>query len=120
MKIFNRSVAILKGIFQRIESATATSGAATLNAYIGKVTSEALTTAQNGIYTLTVTNDKVKASSVVLATVTDGTNSQGTPMIVRVTPAAGSLVITVANKHASAEALNGTIVVSFQVINDVD
>jgi hypothetical protein len=40
-------------------------------------------------------------------------NTQGTPMVVSVTPAAGSLVIVVQNKHASAEALNGTLVISF-------
>lgn len=118
MKIFNRNVAVLGGLFQKIQTAVATSGAATLNAYAGRVTSEALTSAQNAVYTLTITNDKVKSDSIVHASVTDGTNSQGTPMVVRVTPADGELVITVANKHASAEALNGTIVVSFQVVNN--
>jgi hypothetical protein len=37
-------------------------------------------------------------------------------MIVRVTPAAGSLVIIVRNAHASAEALNGTLVVSYAAL----
>ena len=48
-----------------------------------------------------------------MASVANGTNTQGTPIIVRVTPAAGSLVVIVRNQHASAEALNGTLVVSY-------
>ena len=100
-------------------TATATAGAATLNAKSGKVTSEALTTAQNAIYTLTITNSEVKATDIAFASVANGTNTQGTPMIVRVTPGSGSLVVQVANKHATAEALNGTIVVSFMVITTV-
>jgi hypothetical protein len=39
--------------------------------------------------------------------------------VTRVSPAAGSVVILVANLHASAVAFNGTIVVSFQVIKAV-
>lgn len=99
-----------------IGTATATAGAATLNAQTGKVTSEALTTAQNGVYTLTITNNQVAAADIVLASVANGTNTQGTPTITRVQPGAGSLVVLVSNLHASAQALNGTIVVSFQVI----
>jgi hypothetical protein len=49
----------------------------------------------------------------VLASVANGTNTQGSPVVTRVTPGNGTLVILVANLHASAQALNGTIVVSF-------
>lgn len=98
------------------KTATATAGAATLNKRAGKITSEALTTAQNAIYTLTLTNSDIAAADMVFASVTDGTNTQGTPMIGLVTPAAGSVVIEVINKHASAEAFNGTVVVSFLVV----
>lgn len=94
-------------------TATATAGAATLANRFGKVTSEALTTAQNAIYTLTITNTAVAATDMVFASVANGTNSAGTPIIGSVTPAAGSLVITVINQHASAVALNGTVKVSF-------
>lgn len=94
-------------------TATASSGAATLNAMAGVVTSEALTTAQNAIYTLTITNSQIAATDMVFASVANGTNTQGTPMIGRVQPGAGSLVVQVINKHASAEALNGTVKVSF-------
>lgn len=100
-------------------TATATTGAATLNAKSGKVTSEALTTAQNAFYTLTITNSEVKATDIAFASVANGTNTQGTPMICRVTPGAGSLVVEIQNKHASAVALNGTLVVSFMVVSTV-
>jgi SOS-response transcriptional repressor LexA len=103
-------------ITRAVGTVTASSAAATLSALQGKVTSEALTTAQNAIYTLTLTNDQIAAGDIVLASVANGTNSQGTPMIGRIQPAAGSVVIQVINKHASAEALNGTVVVSFVVI----
>lgn len=99
-----------------IGAAVATTGAATLNALHGKITSEALTTAQNAIYTLTLTNDQVAAGDIVLASVANGTNTQGTPMLGRVTAAAGSVTIEVINKHATAQAFNGTVVVSFSVI----
>ena len=96
-------------------TATATGGAATLNAAGGKVTSESLTTAQNAIYTLTITNSVVAAGDRVYASVENGTNTQGTPMIGTVAPDDGSLVIQVINKHATAQAFNGTLVVSFDV-----
>jgi hypothetical protein len=97
-------------------TATATAGAATLANRFGKVTSEALTTAQNAIYTLTITNTAIRATDLVMASVANGTNTQGTPVITRVQPANGSLVILVSNLHASAQALNGTIVVSFAAL----
>lgn len=99
-----------------VGAVAATAGAATLSALQGKVTSEALTTAQNAIYTLTLTNDQVAAGDIVLASVANGTNTQGTPMIGRVTAGSGQMVVQVINKHATAEALNGTVVVSFSVI----
>lgn len=97
-------------------TATASSGAATLNNRFGVITSEALTTAQNAIYTLTITNSAIKAGDLVFASVQNGTNTQGTPMIGTVTPANGSVVIQVINKHASAEALNGTLKIAFAAL----
>jgi hypothetical protein len=118
MKVFNRDVFFGGKLFRTLGTVTASSGAATLNDEAGIVTTESLTTAQNAIYTLTLTNDKIEADSVVLVTVGNGTNTQGTPMLGIVTPAAGSVVIKVINKHASAEALNGTLKISFVVINN--
>src|SRR5690348_4962482 len=89
-------------------TATATSGAATLNKQAGVITTESLTTAQDASYTLTITNSRVGTGSIVLASVANGTNTQGTTVVTKVTPAAGSIVIIVTNKHASAQAFNGT------------
>lgn len=99
-----------------IGAAAAVAGAATLAAASGKITTEALTTAQNAIYTLTLTNTEILAADIVLVSVANGTNTQGTPVVTRVQPAAGSVVILVSNLHASAQALNGTLVLSFAVI----
>lgn len=107
----------VRAAFERsLPGAAASAGAAPLHALAGKVTSESLTTAQNGIYALTITNSEIAAGDIVMASVANGTNTQGTPMIGRVQPAAGSVVIQVINKHASDQALNGTLVVSFTVL----
>lgn len=97
-------------------TATASSGAATLNNRFGVITTESLTTAQNAFYTLTLTNSAVKATDIAFASVANGTNTQGTPMIEKVTVAANQVVIRVCNKHATAEALNGTLKISFAVL----
>ena len=99
-------------------TATATAGAATLNRSVGKVTSEALTTAAGASYTLTLTNSKIAAADVVLASVNRGAGTTGTPAITRVVPAAGSCVIVVQNIHAS-EALNAAVVISFVTFKDI-
>lgn len=103
----------VEGFAIKNSTATAAAGAATLNAYAGKVTSESLTTAQNATYTLTITDSFIAATDLVTASLANGTNTQGTPVIVRITPAAGSLVILVKNMHDAAQALNGTIIVTF-------
>lgn len=97
-------------------AATAAAGAATLHATVGVITTEALTTAQDATYTLTLTNSLIDANSVVLASVANGTNTQGTTVVTKVTPASDSVVIKVTNKHASAEALNGTLKIAFAVV----
>ncbi len=99
------------------KTAAATAGAATLNKDAGVVTSEALTTAGGAAYTLTLTNSSIAAADQVMATVQNGTNTQGIVVLGRVTPAAGSVEIIVRNIHAS-EALNGTIKVAFAVLKN--
>lgn len=106
----------VEGLLLQGGAVAALAGAATLNKMSGKVTSEALTTAQNALYTLTLTNSQIVAADIVAAFIANGTNTQGTPVIVRVTPAAGSVVIIVKNMHDAAQALNGTIVISFIVL----
>lgn len=114
-KQFRNQIVQLEATASEFSSATASSGAATCNDYQGRVTSEALTTAQNAIYTLTITNSKIAAADLVFASVHYGTATAGTPMIGMITPAAGSVVIQVINKHATAVAFDGTIVVDFFV-----
>jgi hypothetical protein len=97
------------------KAATATAGAATLNNYSGVITTEALTTAAAAVYTLTLTNPKIKANDIVMVTVANGTNSAGAPTLQTATPAAGSIVINIANRHAS-NALNGTLAVHFMIL----
>jgi len=97
-------------------TASGTAGAATLSKQAGTITSAALTTAAAGRYTLTLTNTLVKAASVVVASVATGTNTTAGLVLETVTPAAGSVVIVVKNDHASS-ALDGTIKVSFAVLN---
>ena len=97
-------------------TASATAGAATLNAIAGVITSESITTAAGSEYTLTLTNSKISAADIVLAAVLNGTNTTAGIAVTTVTPAAGSVVIKVKNTHASS-ALNGTIKVAFVVVN---
>lgn len=97
------------------KTATATAGAATLNKNSGVITTEALTTAADAEYELTLTNSTIGASDIVLASVQYGTSAAGVPVITRVTPASGSVKIRVLNAHASA-AFDGTLKISFAVL----
>lgn len=99
------------------KTATAVAGAATLSKSAGVVTSEALTTAAGGIYTLTLTNANVAAADQVFAGVANGTNTTGLPDILTVTPGAGTVVIVVGNVSTTA-AFNGTVKISFMVLKN--
>lgn len=101
---------------QGVKTASATSGAATLNQPSGIITSEALTTAAAGAatYTLTITNSQILATDLIQVTLGFGTNTTGTPVLVSVTAAAGSIVCKVMNAHPSA-ALNGTLTFTYVI-----
>lgn len=99
------------------KTATATAGAATLSKAAGVITTEALTTAGLAAYTLTLTNTDIAAADQVFASVANGTNTQGTVVVGRVTPGAGSATIVIENVHAS-QALNGTLKISFFVLKN--
>lgn len=96
------------------KTGTASSGAVTLAALAAKITTEALSTAAGSLYTLTITNSMVAADDIVMASVQNGSASAGSPMIEKVTVAAGSIVILVKNVHSSA-AFNGTLKIAFVV-----
>lgn len=96
-------------------TATSAAGAVTLNnATAGTITTEALVTAIGGTYTLTLTSNLIKASSVVFPTVTLGTATQGTACVVHVTPALGSVAIKIKNIDAT-NAFNGTLKIGFAI-----
>ena len=97
-------------------TATATAGAATVASGRFTITSEALITAAGADYVLTVTNTHVLATSVVLCSAANGTNTTEGMAINRVQPSAGSLIVRVRNTHATV-ALNGTIKVNCLVVN---
>ncbi len=96
---------------------TGSGGAATLNKPAGTVTTASLTTGNTATYTLTLTNSFVTASSIVLATVSNNTNTGGAPLIETITPAAGSVTILVRNAGWGAGSFNGTLDIDFVVIN---
>lgn len=97
-------------------TATASSGAATLNGVSGIITSESITTAAAADYTLTITNSAVKngANIVPLVWVMNGTNSGGAPTVSTVTGGTTQIVVKIHNSGASA--FNGTIKVGFQLL----
>lgn len=96
-----------------VKTATAVAGAATLAKTSGVITSEALTTAAGALYTLTLTDAKIAATDIVMASV-QLTSAGGTPAVASVTPAAGSVVIVIQNIHASA-AFAAAIKIAFVV-----
>lgn len=98
------------------KTAAATAGAATLNKSSGVVTSEALTTAAAGTYTMTITNSKVAAADVVQVTLAKGTSTTGAPALISATPGAG--VITLVIQNVGTVALNGTIKAMFTVFKN--
>lgn len=111
-----KNPAYLWAIAVDVRKATAASNAVTVNAEAFKVTSESLTTAAAAEYALTMTNNKITADSIVLYSVGNGTNTQGTVTAGQARVSAGSCVFSVSNTHAS-EALNWTITLSGIVIN---
>jgi hypothetical protein len=106
----------IRGFSSDFGTGTASSGEATINDLIGVVTSESLTTGQNSIATLVVNNNKVGANDIVLAMLSNGSNTQGTPMLGVTKVETGKITFTFINKHASSEAFNGTIKIGFVVI----
>jgi hypothetical protein len=116
-KIMNRDI-VFKGLvsfLMRRITVTGASNAASARGRRVQITTEALTTAAGATYTETLTNAEIKADSMVIATVKYGTSTTGTPVVTRITPANGSVVVILQNIHASA-ALNGTIVIDIMVI----
>ncbi len=96
-------------------TATSTAGAATINNQSGVITTEALTTAAGGTYTMVLTNSLVTASSIVQPIVGRGTNTACGLVPITVTPTAGS--VTMIFQNVGLTALNGTLKIGFTVFN---
>jgi hypothetical protein len=90
-------------------TATGTSGASTCANTTCVVTTESLSTAAGATFSEAVTAP-VLATDVCFASVT--TAGTGTPVVTKVTPAAGTLTIVVQNIHASA-AFNNTLNIAY-------
>lgn len=97
------------------KTASATTGAATLNQPSGIITSESLTTAAGATYTLTLTDNKIAATDIIQVTLGKGTATTGVPSLSTVTITDSTATIVVQNIHATA-ALNGTIVFMFNIV----
>ena len=97
-------------------TATSTAGAATINHTGGVITTEALTTGAGSDYSFTLTNNCITASSNVIITVGNGTNSTTPYDVHSVQPAAGSVTFKINNGNGSATAFNGTLKIYFTVI----
>lgn len=104
-------------LIQKNNTATASSNAATLNAAgSGVIETESLTTLAGSDYLLTLTNNMIAAADIVLVTVGYGTATTGSPMVNRVTPAAGSVAIRIRNGATTDTVLNGTLKIGFVVV----
>jgi hypothetical protein len=101
-----------------IQSATATAsaGAASLEAQMGTITSESLTTAAGSDYSCVITNALCKTTSRIFVSVDNNTNTTEGIFVTRITPASGSFTVRVRNGHASS-ALNGSIKITFWIVN---
>jgi hypothetical protein len=97
-------------------AAPATSAQATFNGSGVRLTTASLTQAAGANYNLTFNNAQIESNSIVLVQLTLGTNSQGTPVLTKVTPGTGSVTIVVTNQHATL-ALNGTLLLDVVVFN---
>lgn len=96
-------------------TATAT---VTINAQRGIITTGSLTTGSASTYSFSLLNNKITATSQVFASVYNGTNSQGAPVVTGVQVAtAGSATITIGNFANAATPLNGTLLVNFVVLS---
>jgi hypothetical protein len=107
------------GNFGFTKTASASSGAATLDAECGTITTEPLTTAHGSAYYLTLTNSCVRATSQVFASCDFGGATQGTPIIGISRGGNGLALIELRNIHATQDfgGGDGTYKIHFKVVN---
>lgn len=97
-------------------TATGTGGTstATSTTRFSKITTDAITTASAATHVMTVTNTNIAATDIVQVSLARGTASAGILVAASVVPGSGSVVITLYNTAAAA--VNGTYILSVQVI----
>lgn len=93
---------------------TESGNAVTASGVAGVITTSSLTTAAAGSYAITWTNTAITATSVVLLTISGGTNTTEN-ITLKCAPGSGSATLTIYNNTA-ATALNGTILISYMVV----
>lgn len=113
---YRNSIVQVEALSSELSAGVASSAAVTVTDFMGKITTEDLTTAQNASYSLALTNTRIAAGDMIFASLANGTNTQGTPVLVRAVCAANAATIVVKNMHHANEALNGTLVISFFIV----
>lgn len=96
---------------------TESSNAVTVNSQTGLITTSNLSTASQAVYTCTLTNNRIGASSQIVLMATAGSATVGTPVIQSAAIAAGTATIKIQNIGNGA--LNGTLLIPFWVLNPV-
>ena len=107
------------GAGSTVTQATNRTTGVTLNAVCGQITTNNASLAAEGSADFAVTNSKVEAGDVVVASIASGSNGGGTLVNV-VGVAAGSFTLRVHNGNVAAgTAETGAIVINFAVIKSV-
>lgn len=93
---------------------TEAANAVTINAQVGVITTSALTTAAGSSYAITLTNNKIATTNVVLISVMGGTNTTKA-VTISATAGNGTSAISINNIDPAA-ALNGTLILGFAIL----
>lgn len=112
-QFFNLLLATVQPLSAVPLTGAAKAGAITLNGAKGIITTEALVTAPGATYTLDLSNSQIEETALLMLTVSNGTNTAGTPTLQRFTVGDQSAVIKIQN--AGATPFNGTLVIQFLV-----
>ena len=93
---------------------TEASNAVTASGNAGVITTSSLTTAAGATYSITWTNTKITATSVIALTIQGGTNTVQSVVFTCV-PGSGSATLVI-NNIGPTSALNGTILIGYSVL----
>lgn len=93
---------------------TEAANAVTASGMAGVITTSSLSTAGGASYSITWTNTFITTTSVILFSITDGTNTTEN-FTLTIAPGAGTATLKIYNNTA-ATALNGTILINYLVI----